>query len=140
MKNFLFLIIPALLCAGSGCASSTNYAPITTTEYSTSTVASTGAICIKASSSLVARCAEAGGTIQNNLTLAGFALLNTLGCYPTGGTTDPGKKCSADTDCQGQCLWFAGDVVTTGSSKTCSDHKKPFFTAAEQNPYTLCDN
>lgn len=135
------LVIAAFLFCGAACSRpALDLSPIAPSDYATSTLPVTGYNCLKLSQTLIDRCAAAGGVLENNTTAAGFAVLHTLGCYPTGTTTDSGKKCSGDAQCEGQCLWLAGDFITPDSSETCSRHKKPFFTATEQNVgYYLCN-
>ncbi len=84
-------------------------------------------ICVDPTAELVSRCQKAGGTIQNNVTSIGLGLHVTLGCYPFGKTSDEGKKCTLNFQCQGECIWLHGDAVTGDESKTCSKYKKPYF-------------
>lgn len=140
-KISFFLFTAAALLVGIGCSRAAHdFSPIEQSEYVTSTLPVTGYNCLTLSQGLLDRCTAAGGTLQNNVTLSGFAQLRTLGCYPAGTTTDAGNKCVSDAQCEGQCLWLAGDFITPDSSKTCSEHKKPFFAATEQNyGYYLCN-
>lgn len=83
--------------------------------------------CVEPTPQLVARCRAAGGTVQYNVTSIGLGVQNTLGCYPEGDTTDEGKSCTLGIQCQGECIWMAGDLLNGNESKTCSRHKKPYF-------------
>jgi hypothetical protein len=76
---------------------------------------------------LKARCQSVGGIITTKVTSIGEWIQETLGCYPEGTTKDTGKRCRKMSECEGECIWLAGDVITSKSSATCSEHKKPFF-------------
>jgi len=83
--------------------------------------------CIKLSNELLTRCKEAGGVLQTELVANGLHFTYEHGCFPQGKTIDAGAKCKKDSQCQGECNWLAGDLITEDSSSTCSDFKKPFF-------------
>jgi hypothetical protein len=137
------LILAAILLGWFGLRTWGNNRAIEAGEFTTGKVSSKQNPtvlydCLLPGPELVERCRKAGGAIQNNVTAIGIGIFYTLGCYPEGKTADAGKKCSSDRQCQGQCLWLAGDMVLPGSSKTCTDFKKPFFTARQQNTDVLC--
>lgn len=90
--------------------------------------------CMEPSPSLITRCKMAGGVLTTMTTSIGFGVVGTSGCYPEGKTNDAGKKCKSDNECQGDCIWLAGDVINDDSSSTCSEHKTPLFIYKNSKP------
>jgi hypothetical protein len=87
--------------------------------------------CVEPTALLKLRCSIKGGEIRSEITAVGFGTEYTLGCYPVAKTEDAGRSCSDDKDCQGRCLWLAGDMITKDSHSTCSSFQEPFFTEPE---------
>jgi hypothetical protein len=69
-------------------------------------------------------CGFVGGEFAAKTVMIGFSESYKYGCFPKDKTADAGTHCKSDIECQGYCLWLGGDIVTEGSSKTCSDFKK----------------
>lgn len=94
--------------------------------------------CINLDAKVLARCVGYGGEIKSYITRIDIGILNTVGCYPKEKSTDVGKKCRFDIQCEGQCLWLSGDTLTGGESSKCSSFKKPFFIYPKQVTDSLC--
>jgi hypothetical protein len=84
------------------------------------------------------KCRNAGGVLSSKTTRVGFDTASSFNCFPTEITADAGKPCKKDVDCQGLCLWLAGDIVTSSSTSTCSSFKKPLFGALSSPDRPIC--
>lgn len=92
-KIFAFGAVAAVILAGSACSrANPDLAPIAPADYTTSTLAVTGYKCLRLSQALIERCAAAKGVLQNNVTMSGFGQTRTLGCYPSGTTTNTDQE------------------------------------------------
>ena len=115
--------------------------PIDKSEY-TIDKDSSGYSCLKPTEALMERCKEAGGIIKKEVTNIGVGINSTMGCYVDGKTTDSGKKCSSNADCQGNCEYYGGDYVVGDISDACSQHKKILFRlpTSVDNQYSICSS
>ena len=72
------------------------------------------------------------GEIRTEITGVGIAPIETKGCFPPGKTVDEGMICETNDNCEGDCMWIGGDMVTgTDQDKfyyQCSSYKRPIFT------------
>jgi hypothetical protein len=127
------------------------YQPISENEFTIVNPGFNGS-CIKPVSKLKRRCRIIGGELRSELTFLGMGEIFTFGCYPKGKTVDAGKLCSDNRECDGECIWLDGDIITSkdGDIKTskyesmkCSSYKKPLFIYPQELYYSqgsVCDS
>jgi hypothetical protein len=72
-------------------------------------------------------CGLLGGEFKIEAYDIGFGSRYKIGCFPKGTTADAGQSCSADTKCEGECIWLNGDVIQEGDTATCSSYRLPFY-------------
>jgi hypothetical protein len=75
-------------------------------------------------------CKALGGELASKTVGIGFAESYKYGCFTKKKTSDAGKECTSDWQCQGYCVWLNGDIVGDigiqgfRQIKTCSDFGK----------------
>ena len=89
--------------------------------------------CYEMPDTFKAECMIKGGKLTYEVTNTGLSNEYHFGCFPTDKAKDVNKKCKADSECEGWCIWMNGDIMGPGDSHTCSSFKKPFFVFGDRN-------